>query len=43
MGPGDPAGDRRDATLRSAGASLTATARRAPFDGYGRRAREGAR
>ncbi|WP_219925804.1 MULTISPECIES: DUF6380 family protein [Streptomyces] len=43
LGHGDAAPGKRRATLRSATASLTATACRAPFHHHGRAAGEGAR
>ncbi|MFE2297574.1 DUF6380 family protein [Streptomyces sp. NPDC059445] len=41
--PGDTAGAKRQATLRSRAASLTATARRGAFDDHGPAAGEGER
>ncbi|MEW2161788.1 DUF6380 family protein [Streptomyces sp. NPDC007084] len=43
MGQGDTAGEKRQATLRTPSASLTATARRAWFDHHGAAPGEGAR
>lgn len=40
---GDPAGEKRHATLRRPAASQTATARRGAFTHHGRAAGEGAR
>jgi hypothetical protein len=43
LGQGDSTGEKRHATLRSRVASLTAMARRAPFDHRGEPTGEGAR